>query len=114
MRYELTAYGVNGTENKTIEADIVGHDSKLGLPILDIPMMSDEKWNKMCIEQTLYNYRTYSGMGEAPDYETALKWENEVFAPLPPEEVERRRRWETEEPYKSWREKRREGEIIRL
>lgn len=49
------------------------------LPIVDIPMMSDERWNQLCRESTLENYRKYSGRGEAPDYETALKWEKEFF-----------------------------------
>lgn len=96
MKYELTAYSINGSENKTIAVDVSGYDPKYGLPILDIPMMSDETWNEMCIKQTMHNYRTYSGLGEAPDYETALKWENEVFAPLPAEELERRKSWVNE------------------
>lgn len=47
MKYELAAYSINGAENRTIEVDIVGHDPKFGLPILDMPMMSDEKWNEL-------------------------------------------------------------------
>lgn len=50
MKYELTAYGINGAENKTIMVDVVGHDPKFDLPILDIPMMSDERWMELCKE----------------------------------------------------------------
>ena len=95
MKYEIKTYGVDGKEKGTLVAEVEGFDPKYNLPILDIPMMSDEKWNESCRKQTLHNYRTYSGMGEAPDYETALKWEREVFAPLPPDEVERRKSWGT-------------------
>ena len=49
------------------------------IPLVDIPMMSDEKWNELCIKQTMENYKKLSGMGEAPDYETALAWEKEFF-----------------------------------
>lgn len=49
-------------------------------PIVDIPMMSDERWNELCKESTMHNYEKYSGKGKAPDYETALKWEKDCFA----------------------------------
>lgn len=75
---KLETYTLGG-ECKVVEAPIVGYDPKFNLPILDIPMMSDERWNELCIKQTLHNYRTYSGFGEAPDYETAKKWEREYF-----------------------------------
>ncbi len=61
------------------EYDVKEHDPVRNLPIVDVPMMSDERWNQLCRESTLENYRKYSGRGEAPDYETALKWEKEFF-----------------------------------
>ena len=47
MKFELTAYGINGSEDKTIKANVVKRDAGFGVPILDIPMMSDEKWNEL-------------------------------------------------------------------
>ena len=79
MKYEVKTYDLNGEEKGTLTAEVEGFDPKYNLPILDIPMMSDEKWNELARKQTLHNYRTYSGKGEAPDYETALKWEKEYF-----------------------------------
>lgn len=47
MKFELTAYGINGAEDKTIKANVVKRDVVSGIPLLDIPMMSDEKWNEL-------------------------------------------------------------------
>lgn len=77
MKLETFTFG--GKECKIVEAPIVGYDPKFNLPILDIPMMSYERWNEMCRESTLKHYRELSGMGDAPDYETAKKWEREYF-----------------------------------
>lgn len=77
--YELKAYSLIGKET-TISVPISGYDEELKLPILDISMMSDERWNKLCIKQTMENYKKLSGMGEAQDYETALEWEKKFFS----------------------------------
>ena len=76
---KLETFTLGGKECRVIEAPIVGYDPKFNLPILDIPMMSDEKWNELCYESTMRHYRELSGMGEAPDYETAKKLEREYF-----------------------------------
>ena len=76
---KLETFTLGGKQCETIEATIVGYDPKFNIPILDIPMMSDERWNEMCYESTMRHYRELSGMGEAPDYETAKKWEKEYF-----------------------------------
>lgn len=76
---KLETFTLGGKECQTVEAPIIGYDAKFSLPILDIPMMSDERWNEYCRESTLKHYRELSGMGEAPDYETAKKWEREYF-----------------------------------
>ena len=76
---KLETFTLSGKQCETIEAPIIGYDPKFNIPILDIPMMSDERWNEMCIDSTLRHYRELSGMGEAPDYETAVKWEKEYF-----------------------------------
>lgn len=76
---KMETFTLGGKECRVIEAPIVGYDPKFNLPILDIPMMSDEKWNELCYESTMRHYRELSGMGEALDYETAKKWEREYF-----------------------------------
>lgn len=77
--YELKAYSLIGEETN-ISVPISGYDEDMGLPILDIPMMSDERWNELCIKKTMENYKKLSGMGEALDYETALEWEKKFFS----------------------------------
>ncbi|MGM9916520.1 hypothetical protein [Anaerotignum sp.] len=72
----MKSYEVLGKEYPVI--GIVETNTQL-IPLVDIPMMSDERWNELCMKQTMENYKKLSGMGEAPDYETALAWENEFF-----------------------------------
>ena len=47
MKYELKAYTVNSNECRTITAAVVGFDATYNVPILEIPMMSDEMWNEL-------------------------------------------------------------------
>lgn len=47
MNYKLVAYGINGAKNKIVSANIIRYDIRFGLPVLDIPMMSDERWNEL-------------------------------------------------------------------
>lgn len=82
---------ISGKECDIIEAHIIGYEPKYNLPIVDLPMMSDERWNEMCYESTMRHYRELSGMGEAPDYETAKKWEREYFH-LDEDDLEQRKK----------------------
>ena len=45
MKYELKTHVINGANNTTIMADVIGY--KDGFPILEIPMMPDEMWNEL-------------------------------------------------------------------
>lgn len=47
MKYELKAHTVNSNECRTIIAEVVGYDVKHNVPILEIPMMSDEQWEEL-------------------------------------------------------------------
>ncbi len=44
------------------------------VPMLDIPMMSDEKWNRMCEEGARKHFREHFGR-EPENTEEALKWQ---------------------------------------
>ena len=44
------------------------------VPLLDIPMMSDERWNELAKEQAIKNYARVNGK-EPKNAETALKWQ---------------------------------------
>lgn len=45
-------------------------------PPVDLPMMSDERWEELCRERAVKHYTT--AFGHAPDcVETALQWERE-------------------------------------
>lgn len=46
--YSVKTYDMfSGKECQSVVAPIIGYDPKFHLPILDIPMMSDEKWNEL-------------------------------------------------------------------
>lgn len=46
------------------------------IPLVDLPMMSDERWEELCRESAVKNYTT--AFGHAPDsVEAALQWERE-------------------------------------
>lgn len=40
-------FTLEGKDHKSIEVPIIGYKSFTNLPILDMPMMSDEKWNEL-------------------------------------------------------------------
>ena len=44
---KLGTFTLEGKGHKTIEVPILGYEPKTNLPILDIPMMSDERWNEL-------------------------------------------------------------------
>lgn len=44
------------------------------VPVLDIPMMSDEEWQRMAREGAVKNYRKYVGK-EPESVEEACKWQ---------------------------------------
>lgn len=46
------------------------------VPLVDLPMMSDERWNELCRESAVKHYT--AAFGHAPDsVEEALKWDQE-------------------------------------
>lgn len=47
MKYELKACTVNSNECRTIAVEVVGYDSKHNVPVMEVPMMSDEMWNEL-------------------------------------------------------------------
>ncbi len=49
------------------------------LPIINIPMMSDEKWQKLARENAVSNYRRITGT-EPESVEAALLWQRERVA----------------------------------
>lgn len=49
------------------------------IPLVDIPMMSDEKWEQLCTENAINNYtRELGRTPESP--EIAVKWQREWIA----------------------------------
>lgn len=48
---KLDTFTLKGKDHKTIEVPIIGYEPKTNLPILDMPMMSDERWNELCKEK---------------------------------------------------------------
>lgn len=44
---KLEAFTLGGKDHKTMEVPIIGYEPKTNPPILDIPMMSDERWNEL-------------------------------------------------------------------
>ena len=49
------------------------------LPIINIPMMSDEKWQELARENAVNNYRRITGT-EPESVEAAVKWQRERSA----------------------------------
>lgn len=48
-------------------------------PLLDVPMMSDEKWQQLAKDQAVHNYIREIGR-EPESVEAAFKWQEEWFA----------------------------------
>ncbi len=49
------------------------------VPLVDIPMMSDERWDELCREQAIKNYTAV--FGHAPEsVDVALEWERKRAA----------------------------------
>lgn len=46
------------------------------VPLLDIPMMSDERWNELAEQQAIKNYIRENGK-EPENAEVAFKWQRE-------------------------------------
>ena len=44
---KLETFTLEGKERKTVEVPIIGYEPKTNFPILDVPMMSDERWNEL-------------------------------------------------------------------
>ncbi len=58
---------------------VVGHaKTSIGeiIPILDIPMMSDERWEQLARENAVHNYRRENGC-EPESIEEAVHWQRE-------------------------------------
>lgn len=71
---------MNGTYEIAGKAyPILGYVTTLqtgAVPLVDLPMMSDERWNELCREIAVKHYT--AAFGHAPDSaEEALKWEQE-------------------------------------
>ena len=50
-----------------------------GIPLLDIPVMSDEEWEKRAKENAVSNYRRETGR-DPESIECALRWQRARFA----------------------------------
>lgn len=46
------------------------------VPLIDIPLMSDEKWQQLAGEQAVHNYIRENGR-EPENVEAAFKWQRE-------------------------------------
>ena len=77
MQNLIDRYGTAGT------IEIQG----IKLPIINIPMMSDEEWNRLAQENAVSNYRRELGKDPA-SVEDAVKWQIERVA-----ERERTGKW---------------------
>lgn len=65
-------YKVNGQDYKVIGQVEMSNGNVV--PLLDIPMMSDERWNELAQQQAIKNYIRENG--EEPESpESALKWQ---------------------------------------
>ncbi len=53
------------------------------VPLLDIPMMSDEKWQQLAQEQAVHNYIRENGR-EPESVEAAFQWQREWIASMEP------------------------------
>lgn len=51
------------------------------VPLLDIPMMSDEKWQQLAAEQAVHNYIRENGR-EPESVEAAFQWQREWIASM--------------------------------
>lgn len=71
MRNLVDKYGTAGT------IKVQG----IELPIINIPMMSDEKWQELARENAVSNYRRENGT-EPESVEAALKWQRERLEAL--------------------------------
>lgn len=69
MQNLIDRYGTAGT------IEIQG----IELPIINIPMMSDEKWQELARENAVNNYRRITGT-EPESVEAAVKWQRERSA----------------------------------
>lgn len=69
-------YSVIGTVSVKME-----DGSKKDLPIIDIKMMPDERWQELAIENAVHNYTREHG--RAPEStEQALKWQRDFVNSL--------------------------------
>lgn len=50
--------------------------SGIKVPVIDMPMMSDERWNELAKEQAVHNYIRENGK-EPDSVEVALQWQRE-------------------------------------
>lgn len=50
--------------------------SGIKVPVIDMPMMSDERWNELAKEQAVHNYIQENGT-EPESIEDALQWQRE-------------------------------------
>lgn len=50
--------------------------SGIKVPVIDMPMMSDERWNELAKEQAVHNYIRENGT-EPESIEDALQWQRE-------------------------------------
>lgn len=69
MQNLIDRYGTAGT------IEIQG----IELPIINIPMMSDEKWQELARENAVSNYRRITGT-DPESVEVAVKWQREGCA----------------------------------
>ncbi len=53
------------------------------VPLLDVPMMSGEKWQKLAAEQAVHNYIRENGR-EPESVEAAFQWQREWIASMEP------------------------------
>ena len=53
------------------------------VPLLDIPMMSDERWQKLAEEHAEHNYIRENGR-EPESVEAAFQWQREWIASMEP------------------------------
>lgn len=44
---KLETFTLKGKDHKAVEVPIIGYEPKTNFPILDMPMMSDERWNEL-------------------------------------------------------------------
>jgi len=69
---------VNGIDFRVI-GEVKSEQLGKSIPMLDIPMMSDERWQELCVESARKHFVKEFGNEPASD-EEALKWERERIA----------------------------------